>query len=595
MRSPSTPTHLRARLRPDSLEERLAPAVFTVNTIVDENIPGNGQVSFREAIIKANATPGADVIAFAIDSEPASIIPFAPLPTITDRVVIAGQTQPAFVGRPLIELNGNLAGGNGLEIDLGASGTVVRGLVINRFDVSGIAILANNCVVKGCYIGTDATGTAALGNGLFGVAIGAGHGNVVGGSTPAARNVISGNGQGVRIAGGNTAGNKVIGNFIGTNRTGTADLGNINNGVVITGSASDNAIGGTTAGERNVISGNTNGIVISLSEVTGNRVLGNYIGTDKTGTVDLGNTLHGVVIEESASGNIIGGATAAARNVISGNDGSGVLIDNLATVGNKVRGNFIGTDKSGTVDLGNSSSGVLINDAGENVIGGAAPGAGNVISANETGIWINGLATDNRVRGNRIGLAATSAADLGNTTSGVRVAASGNVIGGTQAGDGNVIAHNGGPGVVILSGSGNSVLRNRVFDNFGLGIDLGFNGATINDLGDPDTGPNGLQNFPTVNTAQATAAGLRLTGAINTETGKTLRIEFFSSPAVDPSGHGEGKRYLGFITLQTLSGPTATYSVVLDVTGVLPGQFITATTTDQAGNTSEFSLARIVS
>jgi hypothetical protein len=595
MRPTPAASPLRARIALEPLEARLAPATFSVTTSLDENLPGNGQVSLREAINKANATPGADVIAFAMNSGLITINIVAPLPTVTDRVTIAGQTQPGFAGRPLIELNGtNTTSANGLEIDLGASGTVVRGLVINRFDESGIAILANNCVVKGCYIGTNSTGTASLGNGSFGIAIGAGHGNVLGGNSPAARNVISGNGQGVRIAGGNTSGNRVIGNFIGTDRTGKADLGN-GNGVIIVGGASDNAIGGVSAAERNVISGNTIGVLINGSGVTGNRVLGNYIGTDKTGTLDLGNNLHGVLIEESATGNVIGGATAAARNVISGNNSNGVMIDNLATVGNKIRGNYIGTDKTGTAHLGNDSNGVFIRDASENVIGGATTAAGNVVSGNHSsGVAISGLATGNRVLGNRIGLASPSALPLGNVGDGVRVSAIGNVIGGTQAGAGNVIAHNGLAGVVIVTGSANPVLRNRIFGNGGLGIDLNEDGVTPNDLGDPDTGPNGLQNFPTVNTAQVTAAGLRLTGAINTQTGKTLRIEFFASPSVDASGNGEGKRYLGFITLQTPAGPTATYSVTLAMAGVLPGQFITATATDQAGNTSEFSLARIV-
>lgn len=596
MRSTSVSSPFRARLSVELLEPRLAPALFTVTTSLDENLPGNGQVSLREAINKANATPGGDVIAFALGSGQVTINIVAPLPTVTDQIVIAGQTQPGFAGRPLIELNGiNTTSANGLEIDLGASGTVVRGLVINRFDESGIAIGANNIVVKGCYIGTDATGTVPLGNGLFGIAIGAGHGNVVGGSSPASRNVISGNGHGVRIAGGNTTGNRVIGNFIGTDRTGKADLGNSNNGVIVSGSASGNVIGGATTGERNVISGNTHGVLITGASVTGNRVLGNYIGTDKTGTLGLGNTLHGVLIEESAANNIIGGAIAAARNVISGNNSNGVMIDNFATQGNKIRGNYIGTDRTGTAHLGNDSNGVFIRDAIGNVIGGTTSGAGNVISANHSsGVAISGIASGTRVLGNRIGLAATSAASLGNVGDGVRVSASDNIIGGTQAGAGNVIAHNGLAGVELVSGTANSVLRNRIYDNGGLGIDLNEDGVTLNDLGDADSGPNGLQNFPTVNTARITATGLRLTGAINTGTGKTLRIEFFASPTADASGRGEGKRYLGFKSLQTLAGPTATYTVVLALSGVLPGQFISATATDQFGNTSEFSLARLV-
>jgi hypothetical protein len=526
-----------SRLLLESLEDRLAPATFTV---ANANDAGSG--SLRAAIATANSAPGADLIAFNIPGTGAHTINLASaLPAITGKVTINGQTQPGFnpaTDRPIIELNGVATGSNGegLFVSATGSGTVIRGLVINRFGFNGIRILANDCRVKACYIGTDKTGTVGLGNGN-GIMIREGaQGNLIGGTVVDARNVISGNNHGIVLSDSGTSFNDVLGNRIGTDRTGTLDLGNVNNGVYITAEASNNSIGSALAGARNVISGNDgNGVQILNNLTNGNRVQGNYIGTDKTGAVDLGNTWHGVVIGDLASGNVIGGAAAGAGNVISGNDHSGVVI---------------------------------------------------------TGTWTGG----NRVRGNRIGVAAASGAALGNGHSGVLIesGAGDNDIGGTGAGAGNVIAFNGFDGVWISSGYGNSVLGNSIFANTQLGIDLGTAGWAANDLNDPDDGANTLLNYPELTSAKLTASGLRINGQVNTPTNRTLRIEFFASNKSDSSNHGEGARFLGAITVQTGTGNTAQFLTLFAATGVLPGQVITATATDQFGNTSEFSLARTV-
>ena len=296
-------------------------------------------------------------------------------------------------------------------------------------------------------------------------------------------------------------------------------------------------IGGTTPGARNVISGNDRyGVISSGFGTAGTQVLGNYIGTDVTGTIDLGNTAGGVLLTEGSPNSVVGGTVAGARNVISGNDGDGVLIS--GTTGAKVRGNFIGTDKTGTADLGNSLNGIRIDSSAHNsVIGGTVAGSRNIISGNDQ----NGIAI----------------LDAGTT--------------------------------------GNKVLGNRIFANGGLGIDVNADGVTANDLDDADTGANDLLNFPVLTTVRLTATGdLRIIGSINTESNKTLRIEFFANTAPDGSGFGEGQRYLGFVLVQTLGGHTANFSTLLDVAGLQPGQFVTATATDQVGNTSEFSLGLAV-
>ena len=379
---------------------------------------------------------------------------------------------------------------------------------------------------------------------------------------------------------------------------GSVAIPNADDGVSIEGGAANNIVGGTVAGARNIISGNSNsgGVQILGAGTDGNVVQGNFIGTDKTGVLDLGN-LFGVSATMGASNNLIGGTTAASRNIISGNENTGVLIS--VGAGNKVQGNYIGTDKSGTLDLGNDLHGVSIGGASTGtVVGGSTPSAGNVISGNGgAGVFINGLGTDgNRIRGNRIGLAATSAAPLGNDFHGIRLNfdPAGNEIGGTAAGTGNVIANNGGAGVFFESGTGNAIQRNRIYDNAGLGIDLGAEGIAPNDLDDPDVGANDLLNFPVLNSATITPAGLRISGSINTELNAIVRIEFFKSPAADPSTHGEGKHYLGHILLQLLGSNSMDFTKVFAGSGVLPGQVITATATDQAGNTSEFSLAILV-
>jgi CSLREA domain-containing protein len=314
-----------------------AADTFVVNNTAD---PGNGVCdalgcTLREAITSANANPGADTISFNIaGSGVRTISPGSPLPDITEAVTIDGYTQPGTsantleVGNDavlLIELDGTLAGAaNGLN--LGTNANVIRGPVINRFDSVGIsigtilAVDGSDNVIEGNFIGTDAAGTADLGNNLAGVGIFIGSGNLIGGALPAARNLISGNdGSGVWVWGsvGFTSDNSVQGNYIGTDRDGTAALPNDGDGVFIFASTSDNKIGGTEPGTGNLISGNIDdGILISPGP-TGNTIQGNFIGTDASGTADLENGGNGVDI--SASDNTIGGTTAGARNIISAN------------------------------------------------------------------------------------------------------------------------------------------------------------------------------------------------------------------------------------------------------------------------------------
>jgi hypothetical protein len=294
-------------------------------TVTNTNDSGAG--SLRQAIIDANNNPGADMIAFNIPSPgPHTISPTSALPIITDPVTIDGTSEPDFTGSPIIELDGtNALAANGLEISAGSS--TVRGLVINRFGGLGIFITTNGGnIVEGNFIGTDVTGSVDLGNSLGGVRIFNASNNTIGGTVASARNIISGNSfDGVTIVGSLATMNQVQGNLIGTDVTGTADLGNSSEGVSISTNAANNTIGGMMAGARNVISGNdANGVGLS-GGATGNIVQGNFLGTDMTGAVALGNGGAGVIIN-GGSDNTIGGTAASAGNTIAFNSGRGVLV-----------------------------------------------------------------------------------------------------------------------------------------------------------------------------------------------------------------------------------------------------------------------------
>jgi titin len=396
--------------------------------------------------------------------------------------------------------------------------------------------------LQGNTIGLN--GAAAAAPNGYGVLIQNGaSGNLVGGPTAAGRNVISANLQsGVAILGPTTTGNIVQSNFIGTNAAGTAAAPSQSvNGVTISGSG--NLIGGDGAG--NVISGNAGaatGILIGGSGASGNMVYGNFIGTDKTGMLPVPNAF-GVVIQGGASGNLIGGTTASVSNVISGNTSDGVFLSNAGTTGNLVRGNRIGT------------------------------GSGGAALANGIGILITSGASNNRV-------------------------------GGTAAGAGNIIADNTRAGVVIGGSAsdtatvGNAVLGNSIFGNGGLGIDLGNDGVTANDSGDTDTGPNNFQNTPVLTSARLAVATLIVSGTLNSQINTTYRIEFFTTPLADPSGHGQGQTYLGYTTVTTDFNGNASFAALLPFVGAT-GWAVSATATAvtgsntvtmlASGDTSEFS------
>lgn len=366
---------------------------------------------------------------------------------------------------------GNTAGGilieGSREILIGGT-TAGAGNVIAGNGGAGILIRRSNASevqVQGNSIGVGQDGIGALPNAAGGIVIEASSAVQIGGSEATARNVIAGNGGVGILIRGNASDVQVQGNYIGTDRTGTTALGNQGGGILLQGTR-DVQIGGTTAANRNVIAGNNGaGIAISGSSATRNLVQGNYIGTDASGTLEVGNSDSGIVIE--APRNQIGGADAAARNVIAGNGSSGIRIVGSAATGNVVQGNYIGTDRDGLFALSNGQDGIALADAPRNQIGGTAAGAGNLIAGNRRhGITIQGdQAPGNLVQGNRIGTDAGGSVALSNGRSGIFLISSDGIrIGGREEGAANVIVGHRENGV-FSSGSNAELDGNEVRDN----------------------------------------------------------------------------------------------------------------------------------
>jgi hypothetical protein len=497
---------------------------LTVTTIND-----SGSGSLRQAILDANANAGPDVICFDIDGATWTIAPTSPLPVITDALTIDGTTQPGFAGAPIVELSGVGAGASANGLRFLASSCVVRGLVINRFAGSGIVIVTNGGNrVEGCYIGTGLGGTNDLGNTLHGIFIHSSPDNIIGGTTPAQRNVISGNDrQGIFIISNAAINNVVVGNYIGLD-VNDAVRPNGQNGLLI--SAPRNVIGGATAGEGNVISGNVvYGIfidyVLGRLAADGNVIQGNFIGTDPSGRFKRANGQDGINVT-GAPGTLIGGTNAGAGNLISGNNSDGIEI--VLTGATRVLGNYIGTDITGTTNLGNRDSGVYLHSSFVNVIGGIGTGEANRIAFNGNfgGVFVNPL-TNNVIRGNSI------------------------------------------------------------FANAGLGIDLSPVGVLANDSNDPDSGANLYQNYPIITAATNSLTNTVIIGTLNSRPNMTYAVDLYANAQCDASGNGEGEIYLGAANVMTDASGNGSFNV--DLPRLAVGRAITATATDPAGNTSEFS------
>ena len=559
--------------------QQVKAADYTVSSTGDDG----GANTLRGAILAANANAGTDRILFSVSG---TIMPATPLPIITDAVIIDGRPGGNLATAPTVELSGAMTTNSanatsndqfGLQFAASAAGSTIRGLIINRFGNAGIKTAGNNTTILQNYIGTDAAGmsrscgaspaTVLCGNINQGILIVGSTGNVIGGADASDRNVISGNqGSGIAVMRGGAA--TIINNYIGVGVNGTADLGNTNDGILIADS-SNSIIGGVTAAQRNVISGNNgNGVYVaknsSATAASGNVIQGNYIGVNAAGAGDLtggnstvGNDGSGVVIE--ASGNTVGGNAAGARNIISGNRSNGVSVGTNFASANTVSANYIGVASDGTTLVRNRLNGVQItNLAFNNLIGGLDVSAG--MCNNSCNLIAN---------------------------------------------NGDANANSGRAGIYLDSSAAtsNSLRGNSIFSNTGLGIDLAVpsastdttfvpgTGITPNDVGDPDRGPNDLQNFPVI-TAANTAF---ISGSLNSTPNTTFAIDFYSNTSAD-GDMSEGRTYIGSLSVTTDgAGNSGGFSFSVPSQTLTVGQIITATATSTAGmaqaigDTSEFS------
>lgn len=458
---------------------------------------------------------------------------------------------------------------------VGGAGNVISFNGGAGVDIAGVGATRN--LVEANYIGTAPGGGYLFGSGdpgndADGVFINDAPDNQVGGGVATDGNVISSNGaNGVEITGTDAVGNTVLNNIIGLIAGGNAVLGNAGAGVIDTSP-------GTVIGPGNVISANLIGVLISGATAANVIVTGNLIGTDSTGEADLGNAQAGVDLE-NAIGVVVEG-NGHGSQVISGNQ-VGVKINGSSATQNLVEGNFIGVDALGVADRGNSDEGVLIEGAFGNTVGGTTSGTGNVISANQWGIRLDGsTAADNLIEGNLIGTDVTALAPLGNEVNGVIFSndASNNTIGGTGDGQGNTIAFNFAAGVIVPSGTGDSILSNSMFSNGQHGIFLSGSG-------------NNAQTAPVVLAVAGGGTGSNIEGSLTSVPDTAFLIQFFGSLVPDPSGHGQGQTFLGSTTVTTNASGFA--AIDFDVfSGLAVGEWLTATATNQStGDTSGFSNA----
>lgn len=522
----------------DGTSEFSFPAATIAASLVVTNTNDIGAGSLRQAITDANACSGPCTIIFNIPAPwPPVIQPASQLPTIiADGTVVDGGTQTIFssdanASGPDVILDGSLAGvSNGFTID--ASGVVIRDFVIRRFNLAGIAVTdpsvnLSGTVIAGNYIGIDANGTTAAGNGT-GVLLGDHATNtMVGGTTAPDRNIISGNsGDGVHITGPASQNNLILGNYIGTNAAGTAAVAN-NRGVVIDNGASGNHVGsfGTVlispeAVRRPVKASAAGDAPAAPQRPRKNKAVAASACTC-TPTPDniiSGNTVVGVALINAG-----GGGSILVDQAKSGVKSSGRFLFGLP---NTVTNDFIGTDASGNLPIPNG-----------------------------VGVQVGGT---------------TFAARIGEPFLA------------------NIIAFNTGAGVTVTeTATGASILGNEIHDNGGLGIDLNADGVTPNDALDADAGPNELTNFPLIVATGVTEGG----GVLHAEPSTNYVVDVYASLTADPSGNGEGEIWLGSSFARTNAAGDGYFAFPTDVP---PNTWITLTATNidvVDPITSEFSPA----
>jgi hypothetical protein len=432
----------------------------------------------------------------------------------------------------------------GVYLQAGAQSNFIGGLLPGQGNVisgnanDGIQIYGSGTsfnTIQGNYIGTTKTGLSPVGNGGCAVSFIGAENNVLGGTSAAARNLLcASTNQGIFIY---FTGNEVVqGNYIGVGADGATPMGN---GLVATDTqagiyvlvGTSNLIGGAVTGAGNVISANGNdGVQFFGTGADFNVVQGNYIGTTATGLNAIGNGASGVSFLYGPQSNTLGGATAAAGNVIAGNSGVGVFLAGSSNT--IVQGNDIGVGADGTTALGNQQQGVLLQSGA---------------TSNTIGLALNGT------------------------------------------GAGNVIANNAFEGIIVYDAItiGNTFLGNSIYNNGALGINL--SGDPGNHVGGAVPGPEDFQNYPVITGASVALGTTTVKGTLNSTANHGFLIGVYRNASPDPSGYGEGQTYVGSANLTTDPGGNGSFT--LTAGGGFAGQYFTVTATDATtGDTSEFGL-----
>jgi len=448
---------------------------YILGGLVVTNTDDSGNGSLRWAMEQANTLVGPNTIQFNIPQSDGQfdgtawwIRPATPLPELIDsETIIEGYSQEDNQGNvnpdgPDIVIDGSLIEdyANGLWIQAGY--IEISGLVICGFRDNGIYLNPQwdgHCHIWGNYLGTDPTGSTAVPN-RTGIQV-YGDDNIIGGEAPEQRNVISGNtNDGISLS--YSKNNQILGNYIGVKRMGYGGLGNGDDGIDIGRLSAGNVVGGANASERNVISDNDDeGVVIYGDGARNNRILGNYIGVESTGSSQCGQQYIGVYVGNAACSNQIGGEGEGEGNVISGNQQFGVYIYGNKVDSNLVAGNYIGTDATGMLSTGNHNQGIALQGGSKHT-----RIKNNLISGNSSnGIHIVHVNTDSSIiTGNWIGLNATGADTLPNHSNGILIEgwASGHTIGGSGPEDGNIITGNRSRGINVQGDSTSNIcIRNN--------------------------------------------------------------------------------------------------------------------------------------
>ncbi len=480
--------------------------LLTVTTKAD-----SGAGSLRQAILDADASLGTSLISFNIGTSGSqqTITPASALPGVTVPILINGWSQggTGYSGAPLVVLDGASAGLGAVGLVLGteSDGSIISALAINSFNEAGISIASTDNTVEGSYLGTNAAGTAAGSQSMaYGIIVTAAD-NTIGGAIAADFNVISGNTtNGVEITGTGATGDVVAGNDIGTNVAGAAALGN-GIGVVIDAGASANTIGGIMGSTGNLISGNTaEGMDIYGTGTADNVVAGNFVGLNAAGSQALANGGDGISIYDSSSSNTIGGSTAGARNVVSGNGGDGISVAGVGTESNVIIGNYAGTNAAGTAAVGNANSGIrIVFGPSYTIVGGPVAADRNLTSGNGlSGITFDGTTSPGNVaEGNWVGLNAAGTGTIGNIA-GIafvdqvsEVTAVDNVVSGNQLGGfyiGTYLTSTGSSGNIVQGNLiGTDPTGTLALGNAGPGV-LVFGGSADNTIGGTTSGAGNL-------------------------------------------------------------------------------------------------------